>query len=139
MPRRENLCMSTPLSPPVTFRAKPVTGAGRGKKLDVPTINIDPSILPKNFPEGVYAAKVWLDDDTRWKMGAMHYGPRPVFNDSLSLEVHILDATISALPGEIAVETVARLRDVQNFPSVDALKTAIDQDILDTRAILGHS
>ncbi len=70
-------------------------------------------------------------------MGAMHYGPRPVFNDSESFEIHILDEVIDVPPLDIIVEIVARLRDVQNFPDADALKAAIVEDIRQTRAILG--
>lgn len=66
----------------------------------------------------------------------MHYGPRPVFHDTESCEVHLIDASPTRVPVEVTVETVARLRDVRDFPTVEALQEQMDRDIEEARAIL---
>lgn len=66
----------------------------------------------------------------------VHYGPRPVFKDTLSCEVHILDESPEKTPTTLTVEIIQKIRDVQNFDSVDALKRQIQKDIDEARAIL---
>ena len=122
------------LDPALRFSAHVVHGAGRGRKLKIPTINVALGDAPPSLMHGVYACRIVLDD--RQYMGAMHYGPRPVFADSESLEVHVLDAALTAVPEEVTLEVVARLRDVQNFPDAQSLKNAIADDIRSVRAIL---
>lgn len=66
----------------------------------------------------------------------MHFGPRPVFRDSVSLEVHVLDTVVSEFPAEVEVDVLARLRDVAMFDSAEELRKAIAHDIALTRGIL---
>ncbi len=122
------------LNPPLRFSARTTSGAGRGRKLKVPTINVEIGDAPPVLTHGVYACFVIIDDQRH--QGALHFGPRPVFADSESLEVHVLDAIIEVPPAQITIEVVARLRDVQNFPDAAALKQAIASDIAATRGIL---
>lgn len=72
-------------------------------------------------------------------MGAMHYGPRPVFNDDVSWEVHVLDRTIETPPETVTVTILERLREVRDFPSKEELMAQIGTDIEQVRAILGRS
>ncbi len=120
----------------VTFTATPVSGAGRGKKMNVPTINLDTGSVPGQLSFGVYACLVSLDDGSTWLQSAVHYGPRPVFEDSVSCEVHLLDISPASPPPLVQVRVIAKLRDVQNFSGPQALKDAIAHDIRQTRAIL---
>ncbi len=66
----------------------------------------------------------------------MHYGLRPVFKDTGTLEVHVLDAAIEELPATADIDIVGRIRDVQDFPSTETLQSAIAADILAVRAML---
>ncbi len=66
----------------------------------------------------------------------MHFGPRPAFRDTLTLEVHVLDASIDQAPISVDLVLVSRIRDVLDFLSVRALKEAIAEDIRMTRAML---
>ena len=68
---------------------------------------------------------------------AIHYGPRPVFKDSPAFEVHLLDQAPASTPEEASVELVKRLRDVSDFGSTGDLLKQIEQDIEETRAVLG--
>ena len=122
---------------PLTIHsAKVVSGAGRGRKLGIPTINVDPSCAPEELSQGIYACFAVVGD--KKYMGAMHYGPRPVFHDSFSLEVHIIDAVLETVPETIDLSIVSYIRDVQDFPTTEALLARIEKDIHETRAIL-HS
>jgi len=106
-----------------------VQGEGRGRTLGFPTINIEVpdrrKLLP---PDGVYAVRV------EWGAGQsgamMHMGPRPTFGDRrTSIEAHLFDPTAPDLYGRhVKVSWVGRLRDVQAFPSRDALQAQLSLD-----------
>lgn len=120
----------------ITFSAHVVSGAGRGKGLGTPTLNVDLSQVPSSLEEGVYACFAVINGKRHF--GAMHYGPRPVFNASLSCEVHLMDTVIEHPPTSMDIEVVERLREVRDFPTPDDLKIQIADDIVKTRAILGN-
>jgi len=118
-------------------------GAGRGRTIGIPTINLAPpdsrKLLP---PDGVYA--VWVElpgtgDGGRGRRygGMMNQGPRPTFGvTARALEVHLFDFAGELYGEAVTVEWVRRLRDVQTFPSRDALVDQIGRDALAARAIL---
>lgn len=124
------------VNPPfTTHQAK---GKGRGRLLGFPTINMQ---IPADFdlPEGIYA--VWVNIGKKKWMGAMHYGPVPVFGqETTSLEVFLLDAAEKDFSNVdtsvIGVTPVKRLRDVCAFPGPDELIVQIRQDVEDVRQIL---
>jgi riboflavin kinase/FMN adenylyltransferase len=113
-----------------------VPGDGRGKTIGFPTANLAGiparKLLP---PDGVYAVRV------EWRGGRadgmMNQGGRPTFQQAeRSLEVHLLDFA-GALYGEwLKVQWVARLRDVQRFPSPEALRAQLERDRSSARAAL---
>ena len=120
---------------PLSFQAAVIAGSGRGKKLGSPTMNLDLFAVPPHLKEGIYACRALIDGS--WESAAMHYGPRPVFKDSTSCEVHLIDRAIVMAPELLEVQVVAFLRDVRDFASVEELQAQIAQDIEQTRAILG--
>ncbi|HLD32303.1 MAG TPA: riboflavin kinase [Candidatus Peribacteraceae bacterium] len=122
---------------PITFSASAIPGAGRGKEYGIPTINIDLAAVPEKLQEGIYACFVEIEDNPTRYMGAMHFGPRPVFQDSRACEIHLIDTELSFLPATVTVTVVQFLRKILNFPSVEALKTQILDDIRQCRGILG--
>ncbi|MDD3896584.1 MAG: riboflavin kinase [Candidatus Peribacteraceae bacterium] len=114
----------------LSFTAATTTGAGRGKGLGTPTINLNLEQIPAALGEGIYAC---IAND---QPAVMHYGPRPVFRDSTTCEVHFLDAEPAKGLASLTVTVVEKIRDVRDFPSPDALKEQIEEDILCTREIL---
>lgn len=50
--------------------------------------------------------------------------------------MHVLDEPPAKTPNTMSIEIIQKLRDVQNFDSVDALKKQIQKDIDEARAIL---
>jgi riboflavin kinase/FMN adenylyltransferase len=118
-------------------------GAGRGRTIGIPTINLAPpdprKLLP---PDGVYA--VWVElgrtgDGGRCGRygGMLNQGPRPTFGvTARALEIHLFDFTGDLYGETVTVEWARRLRDVQTFPSRDALVDQIGRDAIAARAIL---
>ena len=103
-------------------------GAGRGRTIGIPTINLgalDPrKLLP---PDGVYAVRV------EWRRvrygGMMNQGPRPTFGIAeRALEIHLFDFDEELYGEAVTIEWVRRLRDVQTFPSRDALVEQLARD-----------
>jgi riboflavin kinase/FMN adenylyltransferase len=105
-----------------------VRGAGRGRGLGIPTLNLAPPPAKKLLPpEGVYAARVaWRGA----RYGAMlNLGPRPTFGEaSRTLEAHLFDFEGELLGETVTVEFVRRLRDVRRFASVDELQQQLARD-----------
>ena len=114
--------------------ARTIAGAGRGKGLGIPTINIDLGAVPNSLAHGIYAC--WIILDSKKFMGAMHYGPRPVFKDTDALEVHIIGEKVMSVPETVDVEIIGFIRDVADFPSPEALVAQIEMDICIAKGIL---
>ena len=115
-------------------------GAGRGKTIGVPTINLAPpdprKLLP---PDGVYAVRVGIEARGLGIGGMMNQGPRPTFGEQArSLEVHLFDFAGDLYGETVTVEWVERLRDVQAFPSRDALVAQLEQDARAARSSLNR-
>lgn len=113
-----------------------VPGEGRGQQIGYRTINLAPpderKLLP---PDGVYAVKVeWRDGSAG---GMMHQGARPTFGDRRrSLEIHLFDTDEELYGRRVKVSWVSRLREVREFESSEALKTQLDQDLVNAQDAL---
>ncbi len=125
-----------------SLRAVVGRGAGRGRTIGVPTINLtspDPrKLLP---PDGVYAVRVDVGKretgNGKRYGGMMNQGPRPTFGVyARGLEIHLFDFTGDLYGATVTVEWVRRLRDTQTFPSRQALVDQIERDAIAARAIL---
>jgi riboflavin kinase / FMN adenylyltransferase len=116
------------LGRPYGLLGQVVPGAGRGRTIGVPTINLAPPDLRKLLPpDGVYAVWVWWRG-TRYG-GMMNQGPRPTFAEQgRTLEVHLFDFAGDLYGEKVRVEWVERLRDVQAFPSREALVAQLERD-----------
>jgi len=120
-----------------TFSARTVHGAGRGRRdLKCPTINLDLRDVPAQLSEGIYACEAIADNGGKFEQAVMHYGPRPVFRDSVSCEVHLLDSVPRGKPETLAVRVVARIRGIEDFPTPQALREKIEDDIARARVLL---
>jgi len=126
--------MSTPL--PETIKARVISGEGRGRRVGFPTINCHLDDVTDDLEEGIYAGNVKFDEELTVRQAAIHYGPKPFYKEGKSFEVHIIDNPPDETPENLSIELVARLRDVEDFPSEEALKAQIQKDIDKARAIL---
>jgi riboflavin kinase / FMN adenylyltransferase len=124
---------------PYMLTGEVIEGDQRGRLLGFPTANLrlDPvKLLPAN---GVYAVRVRLPADARpERPGVANIGVRPTIGEDNRrlLEVHLLDAQLDLYGQRLTVEIVARLRDEQRFPGLDALKAQIAVDADQARALL---
>jgi riboflavin kinase / FMN adenylyltransferase len=105
-----------------------IRGAGRGRGIGYPTLNVavedERKLLP---PDGVYAVHV------EWRAGSsggmMHQGARPTFDETeRSIEAHVFELDDDLYGERVKLSWVSRLRDVQRFDSPEALKRQLDKD-----------
>jgi riboflavin kinase/FMN adenylyltransferase len=95
-----------------------VEGDGRGRKLGLPTANIQPSedqkLLPKN---GVYLVSAYIDGKNVY--GMANVGIRPTFTDDIHprLEVHFFDWNKMLYGREVMVAFLKFIRDERKFES----------------------
>jgi len=104
-----------------------------GRQIGAPTINTripEGVIVPRH---GVYAARVWLPDGP--KAAVTNIGVRPTFGEGneLTVESNILDFSGDLYGKQVRLEFFAFLREERKFPSPEALRAQIDQDIAATR------
>ncbi|MGH2621279.1 MAG: bifunctional riboflavin kinase/FAD synthetase [Anaerolineales bacterium] len=114
-------------------------GAGRGKRLGIPTANLEiweERAVPGN---GVYACLAEFEGNR--KPAVVNIGVRPTFADNLPapvVEAHLLDFEGDLYERELKLVFVDRLRDERRFSGPDALIEQIGRDIQRARELLGR-
>ncbi len=116
------------LGAPYQLSAVVIEGDKRGRTIGFPTANLLPpnaKLIPKH---GVYAVEVELEEKRYRAM--MNIGTRPTLQaqSGVSLEVHLLEFNGDLYGKSLTVRFLARLRDEQKFPSLDALKAQLERD-----------
>ncbi|MCR9230229.1 MAG: bifunctional riboflavin kinase/FAD synthetase [bacterium] len=102
-------------------------GDARGRGLGFPTANLSgvPTLLPG---EGVYSGFA-ITEGKRFP-AAINLGGNPTFqNQDAKVEVHLIGFTGEIYDQELRVEFLHKLRDVQTFVDVEALKTQLTIDV----------
>ena len=118
-----------------------VKGKNRGGRLlGFLTANLE--LIDELTPKaGVYAVRVFIDDQTY--DGLTNMGYNPTFgNNKFSVETHILDFSGDLLGKTIRVNFVERLRDEKAFKTTKDLADQIGQDVSQARELfkdLSHS
>lgn len=112
-----------------SLAATVVQGDQLGRKLGFPTANMEVKgmMIP---PNGVYAARAHLGD--RWFRAVLNIGLRPTVSSAvpeLRVEAHLPGFDEEIYGQEMEITFVERIRDEQKFPSLEALKTQIAEDI----------
>jgi riboflavin kinase/FMN adenylyltransferase len=116
-----------------TLRGKVVKGKNLGKKLGIPTANIEPEkeLYPRS---GIFAVKVIIGGN--YTQGVMNIGANPTFPDkSFSLEVHILDFDRHIYGSKMEVVFIEKLRDEKKFNTPELLVAQVKKDIIHARKI----
>lgn len=114
-----------------------IHGAGRGKKINFPTANVDYSKEKATPPNGIYAC--WARLGNERFMAATNIGLNPTFTPERqipSLEAYLLDFDRDIYGEVLTLEFVARLREEIRYTTVEALISQIHDDVNQTRAIL---
>lgn len=112
-----------------------VEGDRMGRRLGFPTANL--SVHPlKVLPPGVYAVEA-EGLFGRYK-GVANVGTRPTLGgEERRLEVHLLGFAGELYGEEVRVRFLKRLREERRFPSLEALRAQIAEDVAAARAYFG--
>jgi len=113
-----------------------IHGDKRGRTLGFPTANMrfGGAIVPSH---GVYAVRVLIEGEAKWRIGAANIGTRPMFaTEEPLLETHIFDFDQDIYGKYLKVKPVVKLRDEMKFDSLDALIDQMTQDCAKVREVL---
>lgn len=114
-----------------------IHGAGRGKKINFPTANIDYPPHKATPSNGIYAC--WATLGKEKFMAGTSVGFNPTFTPERqiqSVEAYLLDFERDIYGEELKLEFVTRLRNEEKFNSIEALIEQIGKDVNQTREIL---
>lgn len=105
-----------------------------GRNIGTPTINMifsDGVLVPAR---GVYATRVFLDDDSE-HFGVTNIGTHPTVNHTgnVTAETHIIDFVGNLYGKTVRIEFYKRLRPEIKFDGIEQLKAQIHQDIESVR------
>ncbi|MDH3995261.1 MAG: bifunctional riboflavin kinase/FAD synthetase [Gammaproteobacteria bacterium] len=121
------------LGRPYSISGRVIYGRQLGRTIGTPTANLELRRLRAPLA-GVYAVEV-NGGGVQAATGVANVGVRPTVEDSIkaNLEVHLLDREIELYGQHIEVIFRHKLRDEQQFGSVDELTENIQRDIEQTR------
>jgi riboflavin kinase/FMN adenylyltransferase len=115
------------LGRPYTLRGRVMPGARRGRQLGFPTANVAPA-GPLLLATGVYVARATWDGQSAGAV--VNIGVRPTFDESTpAVEAHLLDVSLDLYDRVLGLAFLTRIRDEMKFPSVEALKARIAEDV----------
>jgi riboflavin kinase / FMN adenylyltransferase len=117
-------------------RGKVGEGAGRGKDLGFPTINL--KLAPgQDVRHGIYAMRI--DHDGARSQAAGYVGARPTFGAGEPvLEAYLLDFAGDLYGAEVEAEFIDFLRPDQTFATPAALAAKMTEDCDHARAVLAN-
>ena len=110
-----------------------IHGRQLGRKIGIPTINME---LPKEKllpPNGVYATRVFLDGT--WHKGVRNVGCKPTVSDKhlIGVETHILDFDEDVYGKKAEVCFLHYIRPEKKFGSIDELQAQMETDVMASR------
>ena len=124
-----------------TFRisGKVESGDKLGRTIGIPTANLAVSkdlIIPG---DGIYAVKVHVNNQIY--KGALSIGNRPVIkaDDSRKIEVYIIDFNKNIYEELIEISIISKIRNQENYDSLEELRFQIDKDIVQITNILENA
>jgi len=112
----------------IQIEGRVVSGAGRGRTMKVPTLNLEPDneLVPGN---GVYITRISIDGG-EFMNAVTNIGVRPTFNETaVTIETFVLDDEVPANAVQGSIDLLHRLRDEKKFSSADELRNQIGLDV----------
>ena len=112
----------------IQIEGRVVSGAGRGRTMKVPTLNLVPDneLVPGN---GVYITRISLDGG-EFMNAVTNIGVRPTFNETaVTIETFVLGDKVPANAVQGSIDFLHRLRDEKKFSSADELRNQIGLDV----------
>lgn len=117
------------LGEPFELSGEIIHGNALGRTIGYPTANIQVDSELKLIPgNGVYAVRVFLQDQCI--DGMMNIGIRPTIcgTHDISMEVHLFDFDKDVYGEKIQVQFLSKIRDEQKFIDTNALKDQLKKD-----------
>lgn len=115
-----------------------VRGDRRGRELGFPTANLLTAQHAAIPADGVYAG--WLRYGRNRRPAAVSIGTNPTFSgQDRRIEAHVLDFEGDLYGERVALEFIARTRQMRAFGGVDALIEQIRRDVVEVRRVLTPS
>ncbi len=127
------------LDRPYQLTGPVIHGDGRGKRIGIPTANIDTGPEKLIPGAGVYACLAHVSDKTL--PAAVNVGTRPTFisaDKKSHVEAYILNYSGDLYNQQLSIDFVERLRGEERFDSVAQLIDQIDADIKQTQEIIAR-
>ena len=116
------------LKRPYSLTGKVVPGKQNGRKMGLPTANVnseDDKLLPQ---DGVYKG-ITIIDKKEYK-SLINIGKNPTFNaDKRTVESHILNFSDDIYNKEVTIKFLDKIRDEKKFSSIDELIKQINKDL----------
>ena len=114
-------------------KSRIIHGKQLGRKIGIPTINMEfppEKLLP---PNGVYVTRVLMDGV--WYKGVTNVGCKPTVSDShlIGVETHILDFSGNVYGKEAEVCFLHYIRPEQKFASIEELQAQMERDVMTSR------
>ncbi len=125
------------LGRPYQVSGRVVHGDGRGKKIGIPTANLDTGAEKMIPAAGVYACMADVGGEKL--AAAVNVGTRPTFENTdhqSHVEAYILDFSEELYDRNITLVFIERLRGEEKFDSINELLNQINLDIDHTREII---
>src|SRR5699024_7129999 len=122
------------LTRPFTTIGQVIQGDQRGRTIGFPTANLSYDKELKLPSRGVYAVKVYMDDQSF--TGITNLGYVPTFKTGeleFSLEVYILDFNQDIYGKTVEIEWLEKIRDEKKFDGIDALVAQLKADEIAVR------
>ncbi len=116
-----------------------IHGDKRGRELGYPTANMHfgDTIVPSH---GIYAVRVLIEGEDKWRNGAANIGIRPMFETAMPmLETYIFDFDAEIYGQQLKIKPVQKIRDEIKFDNLDDLITQMGKDCDVARNILHNN
>lgn len=125
--------VNTLLGSPYTVTGIVQKGYSIGRRLQVPTINLPISQNAAPICYGVYISRTQIDGVSYPSI--TNIGKNPTFDRSaVTCETYLLDTCGDFYEKKVTVQLLSFLRKEKRFESFDALKNAIEQDLVSARS-----
>jgi len=112
-------------APKFEFSSKVSGGAGRGKRLGFPTINLDNDKIDINY--GVYLVESEING--KIYKGLLHFGQKETFAEPASLELYLKETVPEISDKIIKTKEIKKIREVMKFADAEELKKQMALDL----------
>lgn len=107
------------------FTAEIIDGFGRGKRIGLPTINLNRIDLDIDY--GVYLVEADIGNSIY--KGLLHFGPRETFAEPPSLELFIKGYILDIRKKRVKIKIIRKIREIKKFANINELKEQVNRDL----------